>query len=134
MFTLDQNLEKGTQWVGKLSLCQVRVLPDPECPWVILVPERADISETHQLSEADQQLLIHEIALISKHLEKVFSPDKINLGALGNVVLQYHVHLIGRYTKDRAWPGPIWGVEPKADPDEDMGAQLASGLSELCKP
>ena len=32
-----------------------------------------------------------------------------NGGALGNVVSQLHVHVIGRFTQDPAWPGPVWG-------------------------
>jgi diadenosine tetraphosphate (Ap4A) HIT family hydrolase len=36
-------------------------------------------------------------------------PDKVNLGALGNVVPQLHVHVVGRFRSDPAWPGPVWG-------------------------
>jgi diadenosine tetraphosphate (Ap4A) HIT family hydrolase len=35
--------------------------------------------------------------------------DKLNLGALGNIVRQLHVHLVGRRAGDAAWPGPVWG-------------------------
>jgi len=132
MFIINENLEKGTQRVGNLPLSQVRILPDPECPWVVLIPEREGITETHQLSEGDQQQLIHEITLISSLLEREFSVDKINLGALGNVVPQYHVHLIGRLTSDRAWPGPIWGVDPVDPPDEALMEQLRQNLETLC--
>lgn len=34
---------------------------------------------------------------------------KINTGALGNVVPQLHVHVVGRRPDDPAWPGPVWG-------------------------
>jgi diadenosine tetraphosphate (Ap4A) HIT family hydrolase len=36
-------------------------------------------------------------------------PDKINVGSLGNVVSQLHVHVVGRFRSDPAWPGPVWG-------------------------
>ena len=28
---------------------------------------------------------------------------------LGNVVAQFHLHVIGRFLSDPAWPGPVWG-------------------------
>ena len=36
--------------------------------------------------------------------------EKLNLGALGNVTPQLHLHLVGRRAGDPAWPGPVWGV------------------------
>ena len=57
-------------------------------------------------------LLIEEIACVSNVLRRLYNPDKINIGALGNLVPQLHVHVIGRFVSDRAWPGPIWGTGP----------------------
>jgi diadenosine tetraphosphate (Ap4A) HIT family hydrolase len=36
--------------------------------------------------------------------------SKINVGSLGNVVPQLHVHIVGRRVGDASWPGPVWGV------------------------
>jgi diadenosine tetraphosphate (Ap4A) HIT family hydrolase len=36
--------------------------------------------------------------------------DKLNVGALGNVTAQLHVHVVGRRRGDEAWPGPVWGA------------------------
>ena len=38
--------------------------------------------------------------------------EKINIGALGNIVRQLHFHVIGRHDGDPAWPGPVWGSGP----------------------
>jgi diadenosine tetraphosphate (Ap4A) HIT family hydrolase len=35
--------------------------------------------------------------------------EKLNIGALGNIVRQLHVHVVGRHAGDPAWPGPVWG-------------------------
>jgi len=45
-------------------------------------------------------------------MEKLFSPDKINIGLLGNQVPQLHIHIIARFTTDPAWPKPVWGQVP----------------------
>jgi diadenosine tetraphosphate (Ap4A) HIT family hydrolase len=81
-------------------------------PWFILVPERDGITEIDELSEDDRIVLIKEIASASQVIRRLYRPDKINVGALGNVVQQLHVHIIGRFVNDRAWPGAIWGTGP----------------------
>ena len=118
MFELDSRLESGLLFVCDFELCQVRMMPDPECPWLVLVPKRAGMREIHELSESDQGLLLAEITRCTKLLEEKFTPEKINLGALGNIVPQLHIHLIARYLTDRAWPDPIWGVAMQNDPEK----------------
>src|SRR5436305_12089537 len=94
---------------------------DRRSPWLILVPERDSVREIHQLSPADRAALIEEIAQASGVLERLFHPDKLNVGALGNVVPQLHVHIVARTVGDPAWPGPVWG----------SGAAVAYGEGEL---
>ena len=96
---------------------------DANYPWFILVPDRENITEIHQLDEADQQQLMRESVLLSRVLEKAFSPDKLNIAALGNMVPQCHIHHIVRYQTDVAWPAPVWGrVAVKEYPDDALAA------------
>ncbi|MDT8448042.1 MAG: HIT family protein [bacterium] len=108
-------LLQGTRPLVEWELCWLRMLEDPQLPWVLLIPKRDDLTEWYQLSPADQAQLSLEMGQVAKLLSEEFGPDKINLGALGNLVPQLHVHVIGRYRDDRAWPGPIWGVEAPRD-------------------
>ena len=64
------------------------------------------------MSTAERSVLIEEISCVSGVIRELYHPVKINVGALGNLVSQLHVHVIGRFPKDRAWPGPIWGTGP----------------------
>lgn len=111
-FTLHPQLAKDTVFVKKLVLCRVLLMKDSSYPWVVLVPERGDIREIHQLSEDDQQLLMREITFTAERLETLFQADKMNVAALGNMVPQLHVHVIARFECDAAWPGPVWGAVP----------------------
>jgi len=52
---------------------------------------------------------MEDIAIASQVLEQTYAPDKINVGALGNIVEQLHIHVIARNRNDDAWPGPVWG-------------------------
>jgi len=109
MFVLHPQLQADTLPVTQLALCQVLLMNDSALPWLILVPRRADIRELFQLEAADRATLMEETALAAQTLENLFHPHKLNLGALGNLVAQFHMHVVGRYQDDRAWPGPIWG-------------------------
>ncbi len=58
----------------------------------------------------EQQIqFIQESSSVAQLLEDNFTPDKINIGALGNLVPQLHIHHIARFITDIAWPGPVWG-------------------------
>ena len=114
-FLLHPRLAADTSPVADLALCRVLLMNDARWPWLILVPRRADARELVDLSPADQHVLTDEIARASRALQSLFSPEKLNVAALGNVVEQLHIHVIARYRIDPAWPAPVWGrgvVEP----------------------
>lgn len=85
---------------------------DSQYPWLILVPQKNNIQEIHQLSAADQIQLIKESSCISHTLQQATEADKLNIGALGNVVPQLHLHHIARFKHDACWPKPVWGQAP----------------------
>lgn len=106
---LHPTLARDTVEVARLPLCRVLLMKDRRFPWLILVPERDSVREIHELPAVDRAELIEEIAQAARVLERLFRPDKLNVGALGNVVPQLHVHVVARFTTDPAWPGPVWG-------------------------
>jgi diadenosine tetraphosphate (Ap4A) HIT family hydrolase len=57
--------------------------------------------------------LFEESCLVARTLGEEFRADKLNVGALGNVVRQLHVHHVARAFGDPAWPGPVWGRSPR---------------------
>jgi diadenosine tetraphosphate (Ap4A) HIT family hydrolase len=109
-FRLDPQLEKDTVLVAEWHLCQVRLMNDSRYPWVILIPKVEDVSEIHQLADEQQQLLLGESVRLSKALEQLFAPHKLNVAALGNMVRQLHIHHIVRFEDDASFPRPVWGV------------------------
>ncbi|MDQ6965550.1 MAG: HIT domain-containing protein, partial [Mariprofundaceae bacterium] len=121
-FELHPRLAADCFVVGRFELSLLLLMNDARYPWFILVPQRAGISEIHQLSGALRQLLMSESAALSEALAVGFDADKINIAALGNIVSQLHVHHIARYTSDPAWPAPVWGTFPAIHYTD--GAQL----------
>ncbi|MDH3242233.1 MAG: HIT family protein [Alphaproteobacteria bacterium] len=109
-FELHPRLAADTEAVRGLGLSRLLLMNDRRFPWVILVPERAGTREIHHLGEADRAVLMEEIARVGAALQDLFTPDKINVGAIGNIVPQLHVHVVARRVGDAAWPGPVWGA------------------------
>lgn len=111
-FTLHPILARDTFTLGYLSVCQVLLMNDAQFPWIILVPQRDNITEFYQLNEKDLDIVNSESLMISKLLMHHFKGDKLNVAALGNLVPQLHLHHIVRFTTDPAWPQPVWGKRP----------------------
>ena len=109
MFSLHPQLEADTTPVCDLNLSRVLLMNNDELPWLILVPRRENISEWHELNEEDQQQLHKESMHLSATLMSLFNGDKLNIGSLGNIVPQLHIHHIVRYKSDSVWPDPVWG-------------------------
>lgn len=92
--------------------------PNNTNPWIVMIPKQNDVKEIHELSPELFQLTWQRVSKISSELETKFNADKINIGALGNIVPQLHIHIISRFKDDIAWPGAIWGSNLEYDGDE----------------
>jgi diadenosine tetraphosphate (Ap4A) HIT family hydrolase len=112
-FVLDPRLEADTIRVKSLALCDLLVMNDARYPWAILVPRIAGVREMHDLSETDRSHVWRETNQVAVAIGSWAGVEKVNIGALGNVVSQLHVHVVGRHVGDPAWPGPVWGHSPR---------------------
>lgn len=116
-FTLDPAFVATSHAVIDLPLCAVRLQDDARYPWLVLIPRRPGLRELEDLSPTDRAQLLEEILYAGSAVRAVgatlgLGVDKLNVGALGNVTAQLHVHVVGRRSGDPAWPGPVWGHSP----------------------
>jgi diadenosine tetraphosphate (Ap4A) HIT family hydrolase len=118
-FELHPQLAADTFEIGRLNLSRVLLMNDARYPWVILVPERPGLIEFLQLSLDDCATLVRELRRACAGMLELFRPDKLNIAALGNMVPQFHVHVIARFRADPSWPRPVWTAEaaPPYAPD-----------------
>ncbi len=130
-FALDSRLAADTIPVGDLPLSSVLLLDDSRFPWFVLAPRRAGLSELTDLSEEDAAALMGEVRLAVRVMLELAKPDKVNVGALGNVVPQLHVHVVGRFLSDPAWPGPVWGFGARTPYPAHAAAQLVERAGAL---
>jgi diadenosine tetraphosphate (Ap4A) HIT family hydrolase len=111
-FALADRLLADTTAIVSLGLSELRLMDDARFPWLILVPRKEAAEEIADLDAGERAVLIEEIALVSGALQAATGCHKLNVGALGNIVRQLHVHVVARFKGDAAWPGPVWGAGP----------------------
>lgn len=108
-FDLHPQLEADTICLVDWPLSRVLLMNDRRFPWLILVPRVASAGEVVDLSLTDRAQLWREVDAAALKLKTETQALKINVGALGNIVRQLHVHVVARNEGDGAWPGPVWG-------------------------
>ena len=112
MFALHSQLKSETHFICDLPLSSALLMNDANYLWLILVPRKPDLIELTDLSFTEQTQVLHEINSVAEILKKEFNVDKLNIAALGNVVSQLHIHVIGRKKNDATFPKPVWGNAP----------------------
>lgn len=132
MFKIHPQLAKDCVVVAELAVSSVLLSKDANYPWYILVPRIEAARELHHLGRDIQHQIYTESAQLAAAIDKLHSPDKLNIAALGNMVAQLHIHHIGRYEQDVAWPAPVWGrVDPAQYSTELLQQRVEEMAAEL---
>ncbi|RPD86432.1 HIT family protein [Luteimonas sp. 100069] len=126
-YILHPQLAEDTHPLALLGLCELRLMDDANYPWLVLVPRIADARELIDLDPDQRRALTDDIDTAARLLRDTFQPYKLNIAALGNMVEQLHVHVIGRERDDPAWPAPVWGrVAARPYTPEQLVTRIAS--------
>jgi len=110
---VNKNFLKDSYYITDLKLCSVRLTDNSRFPWIILIPNRKNITDITDLNSKDQTLLMKEIVHCSKLMKKIFKTSKLNVEKIGNIVPQLHIHIIARFKNDSTWPLSVWIVKGK---------------------
>src|SRR4029077_16109088 len=121
-------LAADTIFVADWALSRVLLMNEARYPGLIIVPRRPHAMEVFDLSAQDRATLTEEVAQASAVLKKLSACAKINVGALGNLVPQLHVHVVARSPGDAAWPGPVWGNGASIPYSDDAARSLVERL------
>lgn len=116
-FELDPRLAGDSVALSDIDAIHVRAMANAPWPWLVLIPRHPEAVELFDLPPAISAQLWALAYALGPILKREFAGDKLNYGALGNVVSQLHLHLIVRQVGDRGWPSPVWGRnEPELAP------------------
>jgi diadenosine tetraphosphate (Ap4A) HIT family hydrolase len=107
-FTLHPTLAADCHALGQWRDLRLLLHKDAHVRWFILVPE-TDAVEWHELPGGLRDRLLIASSLLGVMLKSEEACDKINIAAIGNLVPQFHFHVIGRWRSDPYWPGVVWG-------------------------
>lgn len=111
-FKLDPRLKNDCFILSESEQFLVLLMNNSLVPWFILVP-KTDKTELYELDQAMHTQVFNTIRQISEFITDEFKPDKLNVAAIGNIVSQMHIHIVGRYKSDVYWPGVVWGATEK---------------------
>ena len=111
MFKLDKRLEKDTFLIKNLENFQVRLMNAKDFFWIVLIPNKANLIELSDLNINERNYLMNFAIELGKFIKTAEKYDKVNIGMLGNVVSQLHLHVVLRKIDDTAWPRPVWGMD-----------------------
>jgi diadenosine tetraphosphate (Ap4A) HIT family hydrolase len=114
MFELDPAFMLTSEALPGLALCEARLQRDARFPWIVLIPRIDRAFELEDLSVEERAMLMAEIVVAGEAVRAVGAAlgrpvEKLNVGQLGNLTRQLHVHIVGRRANDPCWPGPVWG-------------------------
>lgn len=131
-FFLNERLAAGGFEVAQLHRCRVLLKNEAHFPWFIIVPEVPDsVQDLHHL---DPEMFDHVMSLIrkiSEFVETYFEVEKLNVASIGNIVRQMHIHVVGRSSKDAAWPGVVWAFEGKQKYDLQIASEIIAAAKKF---
>ncbi len=136
-FVLAPDFLSTTEPLVSLKLCEALLQADVRFPWIVLVPRRMGARELEHITNGDRVQLMEEIIAAGAAVRAIGAAtgrpvDKLNVGSLGNITPQLHVHVVGRRPDDEAWPGPVWGHgKAKRYDDKALAAAHAAALTAL---
>ncbi|HEY3799382.1 MAG TPA: HIT family protein [Caulobacteraceae bacterium] len=136
MFELDPAFLATSRGLMALPLCEARLQLDARFAWIVLAPRVDAATELEDLDAYARRRLMDEILAAGRAVRAIGDAlgrpvQKLNVGQLGNITRQLHVHVVGRRTDDTCWPGPVWGqgvAEPYAPAalERAMAAAIAA--------
>lgn len=122
-FEVAPAFEAGSVAAAEWPLCHVRLQDDARFPWLILIPRVQGAVELEDLSAEQRATLMEETVRAGALVRRLGAVEKLNVGAIGNVTAQLHVHVVGRRRDDGLWPDPVWGRGPIVPYTDDERAR-----------
>ncbi|MGN0221942.1 MAG: HIT family protein [Prevotella sp.] len=99
--------------VAKLSVSRVFIFKEQTYKGRCLVAYKDHVDDLNLLSDEDRNAFMADVAKVTRAMQKVFNPAKINYGAYSDTLEHLHFHLIPKYVG-----GPDFGGVFRMNPKE----------------
>ena len=98
--------------IGELDTCKVYLFKEQSHRGRIIAAHKKHVGDLTQLSVEERNAYFEEIAHLSRVLQKVFKPNKVNYGAYGDTGHHLHFHLVPKYKDEFEWGG-VFEMNPQ---------------------
>lgn len=120
--------------IAQLSVSRVFIFKEQTYKGRCLVAYKDHVDDLNLLSDEDRNAFMADVAKVTRAMQKVFNPDKINYGAYADTLEHLHFHLIPKYVG-----GPDFGGVFRMNPQEvyltdaeyhDMADKLLAAMND----
>lgn len=128
-FSLDPRLAQSTHdWGHVAPLLNLRLVNDSRWPWLMIVPQVDGLVELDDLPPDLLIQMMQYASHLAEALRAVTGASKTNIASIGNMVNQFHLHIVARKPGDPAWPAPVWGYGEAVPYTQNEARQLRNAL------
>jgi diadenosine tetraphosphate (Ap4A) HIT family hydrolase len=127
-FALDERLQRDCFVLGRMEYSRVLLMNNASVPWFVLVPATTE-TEIFDLPSTERAMLWDEVDRLAEYIRHDPCIDKLNIAAIGNVVSQLHVHVVGRWQDDYCWPDVVWGQPSEETYTDEAVAELTKSVA-----
>ena len=98
--------------VAKLSVSRVFIFKEQTYHGRCLVAYKDHVDDLNLLSDEERNAFMADVAQVTRAMQKVFNPAKINYGAYSDTLSHLHFHLIPKYVDGPDFGG-VFQMNPK---------------------
>ena len=118
--------------IAQLSVSRVFIFKEQTYHGRCLVAYKDHVDDLNLLSDDDRNAFMADVAKVTRAMQKVFNPAKINYGAYADTLEHRHFHLIPKYVDGPDFGG-VFRMNPKevylSDAEyQEMAGQLVAAM------
>ena len=99
--------------VAELSVSRVFIFKEQTYRGRCLVAYKDHVDDINLLGDDDRNAFMSDVVRVTRAMQKVFNPDKINYGAYADTLEHLHFHLVPKYVG-----GPDFGGVFRMNPQQ----------------
>ena len=124
--TNNETLESLMLPIAELEVSRAFLFKEQTYRGRCLVAYNGHVNDLNELSDEERNKFMADVARVTRAMQKVFNPEKINYGAYSDKLSHLHFHLAPKYVD-----GPDYGGTFRMNPgevylsDEEYGKMIA---------
>ncbi len=95
--TQNKTLQDLMLPIAELSVSKVFLFREQSYKGRCLVAYNRHINDLNELSDAERNAFMADVVRVTRAMQKVFAPEKINYGAYADKLSHLHFHLVPKY-------------------------------------